>query len=134
MRFGPIFMAFMALVSATLYAQTAKEAALLERIKPVGQVHIEGELITLPATTSSTPRSPEALYQSHCQVCHQSGAAGAPILGKKAAWTARVAQGVEVLYQHAIGGYNAMPAKGGCINCSDEEIKSVVDYILANSQ
>ena len=65
---------------------------------------------------------------------HGAGIAGAPKFGDKAAWSARIAQGKETLYTHAIKGYQGkggmMPAKGGS-TASDEEVKAAVDYMVA---
>jgi cytochrome c5 len=46
-----------------------------------------------------------AVYNSGCMACHASGVAGAPKVGDKEAWTDRIAQGAELLYEHAIVGY-----------------------------
>ena len=73
------------------------------------------------------------LYQQNCFACHDTGAAGAPKRGDKAAWAPRISQGAEVLYQAAIKGINAMPARGGS-RASDAEIKAAVDYIVAGSR
>ena len=54
----------------------------------------------------------------------------APALGDAAAWAPRIAQGRELLNQHALQGLNAMPAKGGRVDLSDEEILATVDYML----
>jgi cytochrome c5 len=35
---------------------------------------------------------------------------------------------------NAISGINAMPARGTCATCSDEEIKQTVQYIVDNSK
>ena len=69
------------------------------------------------------------VYASHCAACHDTGASEAPKLGDPAAWTNRIAQGVDVLYKNAIQGIRGMPAKGTCMTCSDDEIKAAVDYI-----
>jgi cytochrome c5 len=62
----------------------------------------------------------EATYKSACFACHDTGVAGAPKIGDKAAWTPRAAQGKEVLYGHALAGFvgkaGAMPAKGGNVD------------------
>jgi hypothetical protein len=44
-------------------------------------------------------------------------------------------KGKELLVQHVIEGYNQdlMPPKGGCRNCSEDEIRAAVDYILLTS-
>jgi len=67
-------------------------------------------------------------------VCHAAGVAGAPKLGDKAAWSARIAQGTSVLYVHAINGFQGkvgvMPPKGGS-PASDADVKAAVDYMVS---
>ncbi len=70
-------------------------------------------------------------YDSVCNVCHGSGVAGAPKLGIAADWTERVAKGNDVMYTSAIDGLNAMPAKGGRADLSDQATKEAVDYMLS---
>ena len=74
------------------------------------------------------------IYIAHCAVCHDTGAAEAPKIGDAAAWSTRTKQGMTLLLDHAINGYNSMPPRGGCMTCSDAEIKAAVDYILEKSQ
>jgi cytochrome c5 len=79
------------------------------------------------------------VYNSACLACHGAGVGGAPILGDVDAWKARIAQGEEVLYEHAINGYQGpsggyMPPKGGRLDLSDDEVKLAVDYILAQTE
>ena len=54
------------------------------------------------------------------------------------AWSARIAQGVDTLNEHAIDGYQGevgyMPAKGGRADLSDEEVADAVAYMVAESQ
>ena len=76
-------------------------------------------------------------YQAACFACHGTGAAGAPKVGDKAAWKARIASGNAILYKHAIKGYKGkkgfMPAKGGS-SLSDSAVKAAVDYMVKNSK
>ena len=78
------------------------------------------------------------LFKKTCAMCHQTGVAGAPKLGDKADWAPRIAQGQDTLYKHAIEGFNgakgAMPAKGGNPSLSDDEMKVIVDFMVAKSQ
>ena len=73
------------------------------------------------------------MYQASCFACHGTGAAGSPILGDKAAWAPRIAQGEEVLLDHALNGFNAMPPRGAS-TFSDDEIKAIIAYMVENSQ
>ncbi|TFH87817.1 cytochrome c5 family protein [Billgrantia azerbaijanica] len=72
----------------------------------------------------------EAIYNQACMACHMTGAAGAPIRGNAEQWGPRVEKGIDTLYDHAINGFNAMPAKGGNMSLSDDEVKAAVDYIV----
>jgi cytochrome c5 len=116
------------------------EDQIAERIKPVGNVCVEGEpcdaatAVVATAAANSEPRSGENVYNTACTACHSSGAGGAPIVGDAAAWVDRIAQGNDTLYTHAIKGINGMPAMGLCMDCSEEEIKVAVDYMVAGSQ
>lgn len=123
------------------------EEVILENIKPVGEVNIAGESGTEAAGTAaaapageavtaaaSEPMSPEQLYQSTCFGCHGTGAAGAPKLGDAAAWAPRIAQGVDTLVAHATSGLNAMPPKGTCMKCSEEDLRAVIEYMVGKSQ
>jgi cytochrome c5 len=76
----------------------------------------------------------QSVYNTACMACHATGAANAPKTGDKAAWGARVSKGAATLYDHAIKGFNAMPAKGGNTALSDADVKAAVDYMLARSK
>ena len=108
-----------------------QETEISERLAPEGEVVLEKDVASAPAAmASSGPRSGEDIYNKSCTACHSSGAGGAPKTGVAADWESRVAQGIDILYANAINGVRGMPAKGLCMDCSDDEIKSVVDYIL----
>ncbi len=72
----------------------------------------------------------EKTYDSVCKVCHAAGIANAPKTGVAEDWTERLARGQDSIYANALNGLNAMPAKGGRTDLSDEEVKAVVDYML----
>ncbi len=75
-----------------------------------------------------------AIYQQVCAFCHQNGKMGATLLGNKARWLFRLkSQGLENLYQRSIDGFNRMPIQGGCVNCSNDDVKDAVDYLLSRS-
>ena len=121
--------------------QTAAQALeTMERIRPVGNLTTEGgSQANAPAAGNTSekapaPRSGEAVYQSTCTACHATGAAGAPKIGNKADWAARISQGTATLVQHATQGIKAMPPKGGCGTCSDGEIRAAVEYLISKSR
>ena len=79
----------------------------------------------------------ESIYKKTCALCHSAGVAGAPMLGDAADWGPRIAQGKDTLYKHALEGFTGakgmMPAKGGNAALTDEEVKSVVDYMVSKA-
>jgi cytochrome c5 len=84
----------------------------------------------LPAATAAAPGG-EGVYKAACMVCHATGVAGAPKTGDKGGWGARLVKGKPLLYDHALKGFNAMPAKGGNAALTDHEVKAAVDYLVA---
>ena len=75
-------------------------------------------------------RTGEAVYNLGCAACHTAGLAGAPMLANQAQGEGRLEKGLETLTNNAYNGYNAMPAKGLCMDCSLEEIERSVQYML----
>mgnify|MGYP003332654380 CR=1 FL=1 len=78
-------------------------------------------------------RSGEEVFKAVCTMCHSAGVAGAPKFGDKAAWKARIAQGTPVLYDHALKGIRAMPARGGNPDLTDVEVGRAVAYMANQS-
>jgi len=109
----------------------ALSGLVLASVLTVGGVSAD-ESLTLAQISEGF--SVERTYQQSCSACHNSGAAGAPVFGNAEDWSARAEKGMETLYMNTINGYNnIMPPKGMCFTCSDDELKAVVDYVLANS-
>ena len=123
----------MSLLSASTIAQDLSEEAIANRIAPIGDVYIDGEIVTASvkkAAAPSGPRTGESIYNTFCVACHGSGVLGAPKKGDADAWEPRVAQGQDTLVNHAINGFNSMPARGTCADCSDEEIAATVAFLI----
>ena len=136
-----VFPALALLVAMAASAQDlsdAQRAAIEDRIKPIGESCMQGDSSCggAAASASSGPRSGEEVYNAACMACHTTGAGGAPKLGDVAAWADRIAKGNDALYASGINGIpgTGMIAKGGCMNCSDEEVSAAVDYMVAGSQ
>lgn len=113
-----------AAVPATVPAAAAPVAA----VAPVAGASVAGPVVASADTGKKA-------YDTACIACHGAGIAGAPKLGDKAAWSARIGQGASVLYDHAIKGFQGkagvMPPKGGSA-LPDADVKAAVDYMVAS--
>lgn len=86
------------------------------------------------SASAMAERTGEEVYGKACIACHMSGAAGAPKFGDAAAWGPRAAKGIETLLATAKTGVNGMPPMGLCMDCSDTELQSAIQYMLDNSK
>ena len=89
------------------------QGAVAARIRPFGEVYMPGEEDAAAAPLAETVAEPEPVaaalsgpqvYNSACLACHGAGIGGAPVLGDAEAWAPRIAQGMDVLKEHAIKG------------------------------
>jgi len=107
-----------------------------ENIQPVAAVNTDPNA-TPAVAVSEAPFGGsvdgQVIYDNVCMACHTTGAGGSPKL-VHAEWDARVEQGKETLYKHAIEGFTGnsglMPAKGGRSDLTDEQVKASVDYMI----
>jgi len=129
-----------------VYTRDAVEyqAAVAERIAPVAEVYLPGEeqQASAPVVAAAEPEPVAAaltgpqVYNTACIACHSTGVGGAPVVGDAAQWVDRIAQGSNVLKEHAISGFTGvgfMPAKGGRLDLSDDEVAVAVDYMIGES-
>ena len=93
----------------------------------------EGQLIQVAQLSEGF--NAEQKYMASCFACHSTGAAGAPKVGDgmAAEWEPRLEKGLDTIVQNAINGVNTMPAKGLCFDCSDDDIKAIVEYMIDSS-
>ena len=85
----------------------------------------------VPAAETADGGKGAELFKKTCAMCHQTGVAGAPKLGDKAAWAPRVATGKDALLSSVIKGKGAMPPKAGAADLKDDDLKAAIDYMLA---
>ena len=126
---------------ANIDESTVEEAIVVEiaqRIKPVAVVCVEGDecdksaavagAADTGASTAAAGRDADAIINQYCSVCHATGLVGAPIIGETVVWQERAdAQGgIEGLLATSISGINAMPPKGTCSDCTDDELLSAI--------
>ena len=106
------------------------ESKIKENIQPVAKVELAQ---VVSEGSASGGKSGEEVYKTVCLMCHQAGMLNAPKFGDTQAWAPRIAQGYELLVQHAIKGIRSMPAKGGNASLSDNEVASAVLYMSNSS-
>ena len=81
--------------------------------------------VSMPALA----RDAQTIFNQYCTACHISGAAGAPKAHDVAAWQPRLAKGKAVLLADVKKGFKAMPPKGMCMDCTDAELSSTIDFM-----
>ncbi len=137
MRASVLLIALSCCISAAFAAVDFDTQQIQERIKPVGSVRTQANSQPAPAAevkpaVAAAPQAPgQATYEQFCTTCHQNGLAGAPIFRDAASWKTRMAaKNIDALTASAIKGINAMPPKGTCSDCTDEQIKEAIQYML----
>jgi len=145
-----VFFAARAIGANSFEKMQSSPSAVLDRIEPFGQVRVgkpdEVVMAAAPASQPAAPASPpaapaaagggqsgEQIYNTTCVACHSTGVAGAPKVGDKAVWEARLAQGLDAMVGSSVKGKGAMPPKGGNAGLSDDDIKSAVEFMLEKS-
>jgi len=106
--------------------------AIAARLKPAGTVEVAGGGVAAAPVVKQAlaANAGELRYKSTCSVCHETGVAGAPKFRNAADWKTRMATGMDVMLDFAIKGRGGMPPKGTCMQCSDEELKMAIEYML----
>ena len=104
--------------------------------EPVGKVCVQGKECegvgaVAAAAGGGGARSGEDIVGKTCNTCHGTGLLGAPKVGDKAEWGKRAKEqgGLDGLLAKAISGINAMPPKGTCADCSDDELKAAIKHM-----
>ena len=75
-----------------------------------------------------------AKYSRSCLMCHTSPDAKAPLVHDRADWQKRIAErGLDTVISHAQSGFNAMPPKGQCMDCSETELKALTRFMMGDA-
>jgi cytochrome c5 len=156
MVIGFLVLVMFALIGLALYLYSYNPPAknpeaqkeIATRIAPVGAVYAgDTGRAALLAAQEAAKKAAEAqvayggtldgktIFGNLCTTCHTNVATGAPVITDKAAWTPRVAQGMDTLLKHAIVGFTGskgtMPAKGGNASLTDAQVKATVEWMLS---
>lgn len=131
-RITALIAGLLVVLSAAASAASSDDE-IRERLQPAGSVCVVGDSCAAGSSVASAPGGPrngETIYNTYCMACHATGVSGSPMLGNAEQWSARIAQGTDVLYQNSINGLNVMPPRGTCVDCSDDEIRATVDFMV----
>ncbi|AVQ05485.1 TPA: cytochrome c5 family protein [Xanthomonas vasicola pv. zeae] len=122
---------------------------VLQRIAPAGAVYAGATGASAQAAAQAAALAKAAsqsayggttdgktVFHNLCTACHTTGVGKAPTLDHLH-WDARIAQGKDTLYKHAIEGYTGpdggiMPPKGGNPGLTEEQVRATVDWMLEN--
>ncbi|CAG0948523.1 Cytochrome c-555 [Burkholderiales bacterium] len=123
--------------AAATAATPAAASAAAPAAAPAAAAPAAVAVAAAPAAVAAAPaaNAGKKTYDTACVACHGMGIAGAPKFGDKGAWSARIAQGANTLYDHAIKGFTGkggvMPPKGGAMALTDADVRAAVDYMAA---
>jgi cytochrome c5 len=75
----------------------------------------------------------KTVYIQSCYGCHSSGAGRAPRTGNIADWAPRMGKGMNFLVYNTVNGIGSMPAKGMCMDCSEEDFTKLILFLAGQS-
>ena len=128
-----VITAITSLIAFSAFAASEGASVVLERLKSPASICVMGDPCAEnlgKAPVAAAARTGDQVYNGACAACHNSGAAGAPKFGDSAGWADRMDKGMDTFVKHVIEGYKAMPARGLCADCSDQEIADAVAYMV----
>ena len=87
-------------------------------------------MLALAGTVNGEEDAGKQIYDTKCMACHATGVAGAPKFGDKEAWAPRIATGMDAMLANATNGIRAMPPMGTCMDCSEDQLKAAIQYMV----
>ena len=132
------------LVDGRIQSETRMLSETGERIRDIkvasdGSIFILGQSGKLFRLSRDKPnsvavkvgeRSGKDIYESVCSTCHSRAVAGVPQLGAAPDWVLQMQKPRAEVMKNVISGFNDMPEKGNCADCTDAELGLAVDYML----
>jgi cytochrome c5 len=88
-------------------------------------------VVAAPLAAAQAPeRTGEQIVKQQCASCHEKGLHGAPRIDDRAAWAPRIKNGLDATVRSAINGHGKMPARGGLVSVTDNELRSAIAYMF----
>ena len=113
----------------------SEEPAVVETAKAQEEAAVAPKTIESAPEQAAGTADGESVYKKACISCHMTGAANAPKVGDADAWAPRIAKGMDAMVLAAINGVpnTAMPAKGTCLSCTEEELQAAIEFMIQQS-
>lgn len=128
-RIRPVADVYTAEDSPAATQEAAPEVAAQETAPVAATQEAAPAAAPAQAVASDSSQEAEKTYNSACAACHATGLIGAPIPGS-AEMAQRAEAGLDAMWQNSLNGLNAMPARGGRPDLSDEQIKAIVEFMI----
>ncbi|MCK4904111.1 MAG: cytochrome c5 family protein [Candidatus Marinimicrobia bacterium] len=81
--------------------------------------------------------SGKTTFEKYCFICHKEGVGGAEKLTDKVRWTNNRTKDLVVLIQHVndgyTGEYGTMTPKGTCMECSNDDLRDAIFYMMTEA-
>ena len=119
--------------TAEMASEAADSAAVAANDVKEGASEMVADAKEAVSEVSDGGATGQKIYKQSCQACHANGIANAPKPGDKAAWAPRIATGMDAMLATAKKGKGAMPPKGTCMGCSDDDLKAAIEYMVSQS-
>jgi cytochrome c5 len=91
-------------------------------------------LVAGAASPAVAARTGKEVYEAVCVACHGTGMSGATKFGDKKWVELEKKEGMKSLVRDAVKGERAMPPKGGCGDCTVDEIRAAVKYLVDSAR
>ena len=73
----------------------------------------------------------QEIHDTNCAVCHGMAGSGAPQSGQLSDWQERSGKGMEAMLDNVMDGFQAMPAMGGCFDCTEEDFRPLITFMTS---
>jgi len=70
-----------------------------------------------------------AIYERACINCHARRESQSPMTGHSSAWAPRLAKGQDALLKSVKQGMGSMPPMGLCPDCSDTDLRALIQFM-----
>ncbi|EKD91700.1 MAG: Cytochrome c5 [uncultured bacterium] len=134
-RWVVIVVFFIAGISGFLISLYVQHANKLNSKKYIQSEIVLHDPLSFVSQIKNDPKAGEKIYFQYCASCHNSNPiipVHAPSIANKKAWKKYRHWSMKKLLKKVNAGIKAMPARGGCFECSDALLIKAIKYMLAH--